>query len=164
MHASGVYEGSRPREQASSPLPDANLLITTCIPRYSPSRTGPSRTGPNLLLRRRAWKQSGLRQTLNATVSKVDNLVWLPHTQKRKLVSGTHDEFCAGTCACQLRLYGIQVLPVLPGLGVQICQITVSTNTVQQLCHSSNLQLQKSAPVPISMVHKGHKYKFCTKN
>jgi hypothetical protein len=25
--------------------------------------------------RRRAWKQSGLRQTLNATVSKVDNLI-----------------------------------------------------------------------------------------
>jgi hypothetical protein len=27
-----------------------------------------------------------------------------------------------------------------------IGQITVSTDTVQQLCHSSNLQLQKSAP------------------
>ena len=29
---------------------------------------------------------------------------------------------------------------------VQIGAITVSTDTVQQLCHSSNLQLQKSAP------------------
>jgi hypothetical protein len=27
---------------------------------------------------RRAWKRSGLSQTLNATVAKVDNLVWLP--------------------------------------------------------------------------------------
>ena len=31
-------------------------------------------------------------------------------------------------------------------VGVQIGAITVSTDTVQQLCHSSNLQLQKSAP------------------
>ena len=31
-------------------------------------------------------------------------------------------------------------------LGVQIGAITVSTDTVQQLCHSSNLQLLKSAP------------------
>ena len=31
-------------------------------------------------------------------------------------------------------------------VGVHIGAITVSTDTVQQLCHSSNLQLQKSAP------------------
>ena len=28
--------------------------------------------------RRLAWKRSGLRRNLNAAVSKVDNLVWLP--------------------------------------------------------------------------------------
>ncbi len=34
-------------------------------------------------------------------------------------------------------------------LGVQIGAITVSTDTVQQVCHSSNLQLQKSAPCTV---------------
>ena len=51
----------------------------------------------------------GLRQTLNATVSKVDNLVWLPRTRKNESFPRTRknenfrgptvDEFCAGTCA-----------------------------------------------------------------
>jgi len=66
----------------------------------------------------RAWKQSGLRQTLNATVSKVDNLVWLPRTRKNENWSWgpTVDKFCAGTCACQLRFYGDPGLTkVLPG-------------------------------------------------
>ena len=31
-------------------------------------------------------------------------------------------------------------------LNYRVGTITVSTDTVQQLCHSSNLQLQKSAP------------------
>ena len=52
--------------------------------------------------RRRAWKRSGLRQTLNATVSKVDNLVWLPSARKRENWSRgpTVDDFCAGTHGC----------------------------------------------------------------
>jgi hypothetical protein len=37
-------------------------------------------------------------------------------------------------------------MPVAFLVGVQIGAITVSTDTVQQLCHSSNLQLLKSAP------------------
>ncbi len=50
-------------------------------------------------VRRRAWKQSGLLQTLNATVSKVDNLVRLPIARKNENWSQgpTVDEFCAGT-------------------------------------------------------------------
>jgi len=69
----------------------------------------------------RAWKQSGLRQTLNETVSKVDNLVilvWLPCARKNEnwSLGPTVDEFCAGTCGCQLRLYGDPGLTkVLPG-------------------------------------------------
>jgi hypothetical protein len=52
--------------------------------------------------RRRAWKRSGLRRTLNATVSKVDNLVWLPSARKRENWSRgpTVDDFCAGTHGC----------------------------------------------------------------
>ena len=52
--------------------------------------------------RRRAWKRSGLRRTLNATVSKVDNLVWLPSARKRESWSRgpTVDDFCAGTHGC----------------------------------------------------------------
>ena len=52
--------------------------------------------------RRRAWKRSGLRRTLNATVSKVDNLVWLPSVRKRENWSRgpTVEDFCAGTHGC----------------------------------------------------------------
>ena len=52
--------------------------------------------------RQRAWKRSGLRRTLNATVSKVDNLVWLPSARKRESWSRgpTVDDFCAGTHGC----------------------------------------------------------------
>ena len=52
--------------------------------------------------RRRAWKRSGLRRTLNETVSKVDNLVWLPSPRKRENWSRgpTVDDFCAGTHGC----------------------------------------------------------------
>ena len=52
--------------------------------------------------RRRAWKRSGLRRTLNATVSKVDNLVWLPSARKIESWSRgpTVDDFCAGTHGC----------------------------------------------------------------
>jgi hypothetical protein len=57
---------------------------------------------------RRAWKQSGLRQTLNATVSKVDNLVWLPLARKNENWSRgpTVDEFCQGPVLAKLRFYG----------------------------------------------------------
>jgi hypothetical protein len=48
--------------------------------------------------RRRAWKRSGLRRTLNATVAKVDNLVWLPRARKNEnwWRGPTVDKFCAG--------------------------------------------------------------------
>ena len=53
----------------------------------------------------RAWKQSGLRQTLNETVSKVDNLVWLPRARKNQNWSRgpTVEEFCAGTRSASMR-------------------------------------------------------------
>ena len=68
--------------------------------------------------RRRAWKQSGLCQTLNATVSKVDNLVWLPTHAKTK--TGRWDprltSFVRGPVLANSVFTGIQVLPkVLPG-------------------------------------------------
>ena len=67
---------------------------------------------------RLAWKRSGLRLTLNAAVSKVDNLVWLPCARKKENWSRgpTVDEFCAGTCAYCPRLYGDPgPTKVLPG-------------------------------------------------
>jgi hypothetical protein len=60
----------------------------------------------------------GLCQTLNATVSKVDNLIWLPRARKNKNCSRgpTVGEFCAGTCAYRPRLYGDPgPTKVLPG-------------------------------------------------
>jgi len=61
--------------------------------------------------RRRAWKRSGLRRTLNATVSKVDNLVWLPIASKRENWSRgpTVDDFCAGTHGCRPKSRGPRV-------------------------------------------------------
>ncbi len=58
--------------------------------------------------RRRAWKRSGLCQTLNATVSKVDNLVWLPCARKREnwSMGPTVDDFCAGTHGCRPKSRG----------------------------------------------------------
>ena len=65
--------------------------------------------------RRRAWKRSGLRRTLNATVSKVDNLVWLPSARKRENWSRgpTVDDFCAGTHGCRPKSRGPTVDPGL---------------------------------------------------
>ncbi len=68
--------------------------------------------------RRRVWKRSGLCRTLNATVAKVDNLVWLPRARKNENWSRgpTVDELCAGTCAYRPRLYGDPgPTKVLPG-------------------------------------------------
>ena len=66
----------------------------------------------------RSDPEGARRRPLNATVSKVDNLVWLPRTRKNEnwSLGPTVDEFCAGTCACQLRFYGDPGLTkVLPG-------------------------------------------------
>jgi hypothetical protein len=80
--------------------------------------------------RRRAWKQSGLRQTLNATVSKVDNLVWLPRARKNENWSRgpTIDEFCAGTCTCQLRFYGDRSRSYQSDTGTHRCQFSAGTH------------------------------------
>jgi hypothetical protein len=68
--------------------------------------------------RRRAWQWSVLSQTINVTVSKVDNLVWLPCARKKENWSRgpTVNDFCAGTCAYSPRLYGDPgPTKVLPG-------------------------------------------------
>ncbi len=53
---------------------------------------------------RLAWKQSGLRQTLNATLSKVDNLVWLPPQAKTK--TGRGDPLLTPPLCTLKRLHG----------------------------------------------------------
>jgi hypothetical protein len=60
----------------------------------------------------------GNGRALNATVAKVDNLIWLSRARKNENWSRgpTVDEFCAGTCAYRPRLYGDPgPTKVLPG-------------------------------------------------
>jgi len=82
-----------------------NPTLTPPLPSLSvhPS-THECRGGAHL----RTWKLSGLSLTLNATVTKVDNLVWLPRTRKNEnwWRGPTVDKFCAGTCAYRPCLYG----------------------------------------------------------
>ena len=84
--------------------------------------------------RRRAWKRSGLRRTLNATVSKVDNLVWLPSARKRESWSRgpTVDDFCAGTHGCPPKIGDPRLTQRGPRvdlrpLVLRNCAVTVSS-------------------------------------
>jgi len=81
--------------------------------------------------RRRAWKRSGLRRTLNATVSKVDNLVWLPSARKRENWSRgpTVDDFCAGTHGCPPKIGDPRLTHRGPRVDLRPCNCVVTVSS-----------------------------------